>query len=170
MEQTKRLYRSRYDSVIAGVAGGLAKYFNIDPIIFRILFVALVFAGASGVLIYIILWIAVPLDPDYTFFKYNRQTGYKPTMEPPQEVEPDMEKKDEPQSEARETTFTMDVKRNPRNEGSLIAGIIFIVLGSIFLFARIIPGINMRDLWPLLLIAAGILVMRSAISKPKINS
>lgn len=165
MEQTKRLYRSRYDSVLAGVAGGLARYFSIDPIIFRILFVALVFAGASGILIYIILWIAVPLDPDYTYFKYNRPTGFTPNVEPPQDV-PFEEKKEE---EPPQTPFSFNEKRIPRNEGSLIAGIIFIVLGSIFLFARVIPGINLSDLWPLLLIAAGILVMRSALSKPKIN-
>jgi len=163
MEPSKRLYRSRYDSVIAGVAGGLARYFNIDPIIFRILFVALVFAGASGLLIYIILWIAVPLDPDFSYFKYNQPAGANPTGEA---------KQDEPFEEANksdEKPFTSNDRYAPRNEGSMIAGIIFIVLGSVFLFAKLIPSINAGDLWPLLLIAAGILVMRSALAKPKTN-
>lgn len=163
MEQTKRLYRSRYDSVIAGVSGGLGKYFNMDPIIFRILFVGLVFAGASGILIYIILWIALPLDPDFTFYKYNRQDYYKPPSDQPQDV-PFEETKAQ---EVDEKPFTFDEKRSPKNEGSLIAGVIFIALGSIFLFAKLIPSINVGDLWPLLLIAAGILVMRSAVTKPK---
>lgn len=165
MEPSKRLYRSRYDSVIAGVAGGLARYFNIDPIIFRILFVALVFAGASGVLIYIILWIAVPLDPDFSYFKFNQPPGNNPS--PFEEA-----KQEEPSEEAKEPEkkpFTFNDRYAPRNEGSMIAGIIFIVLGSVFLFAKVIPGIYIADLWPLLLIAAGILVMRSALAKPKTN-
>jgi len=165
MEPSKRLYRSRYDSVIAGVAGGLARYFNIDPIIFRIVFVVLVLAGASGLLIYIILWIAVPLDPDFSYFKYNQ-----PSVSNPSSFEE--AKQDESFEEAKkpdEKPFTFNDRYAPRNEGSMIAGIIFIVLGSVFLFAKLIPSINAGDLWPILLIAAGILVMRSALSKPKTN-
>lgn len=56
----KRLYRSETDRQIAGVCGGLADYFEVDPTLIRILFVALVFLGGPGLLIYIILWIAVP--------------------------------------------------------------------------------------------------------------
>src|SRR5215207_6539618 len=41
----RRLYRSRSDRVIWGVCGGLARYFNIDPVIVRVAAVALVFAG-----------------------------------------------------------------------------------------------------------------------------
>lgn len=56
----KRLYRDQDNRVIAGVASGIAQYFNIDPIIIRIIFVISVFLGGTGILIYIILWIAVP--------------------------------------------------------------------------------------------------------------
>lgn len=56
----KRLYRDTDNAMIAGVAAGLGKYFGLDPIIFRIIFVALTFAGASGILIYILLWLLVP--------------------------------------------------------------------------------------------------------------
>ena len=58
MEET-RLYRSTRDRVFAGVAGGLGEYFNVDPIIFRIGFIALTLGAGSGVLIYIMLWIFV---------------------------------------------------------------------------------------------------------------
>ena len=77
MEQAKRLYRNRYDTVIAGVAGGLAKYFNIDPIIARIIFVILAFTGGGGVIIYIVLWIAVPVDPDLSFHSYDYKKTYQ---------------------------------------------------------------------------------------------
>jgi phage shock protein PspC (stress-responsive transcriptional regulator) len=57
---SKRLYRSRSDRFLAGVCGGLAAYFNIDPIVFRIIFIILLFAGSVGFWIYIILWIVIP--------------------------------------------------------------------------------------------------------------
>ncbi len=59
-ETTKRLFRDTDNAMIAGVAAGLAKYLAIDPVIVRILFVALVFLGGSGILIYILLWLLVP--------------------------------------------------------------------------------------------------------------
>jgi phage shock protein C len=59
MEQS-RLYRSQQDNVIAGVCGGLGNYLNTDPLVFRILFVVAFLVGGSGLLVYIILWIAIP--------------------------------------------------------------------------------------------------------------
>lgn len=56
-----RLYRSATDKVIAGVCGGLAQYFNIDPAIIRLAFVVFALAGGASVLLYIVLWIAVPI-------------------------------------------------------------------------------------------------------------
>jgi phage shock protein PspC (stress-responsive transcriptional regulator) len=59
----RRLTRSSSDKVLAGVAGGLGRYFDIDPIIFRIGFVVLVFAGGAGILAYLAAWVLVPDDP-----------------------------------------------------------------------------------------------------------
>lgn len=56
----KRLTRSTTDRMVAGVAGGLAEYFNIDPTLVRVLFVLLALAGGPGLLIYIVLWIVMP--------------------------------------------------------------------------------------------------------------
>lgn len=61
--EPKRLYRSRTESMIAGVCGGLAQYFGIDPTIMRLIFLLLFFLGGNGLLIYLILWIVVPLEP-----------------------------------------------------------------------------------------------------------
>jgi phage shock protein C len=54
-----RLRRSRTDRVFAGVCGGLGHYFRIDPVILRIVMVALIFAGV-GLIAYLIAWIAIP--------------------------------------------------------------------------------------------------------------
>ena len=60
----KRLYRSRDQRMIAGVAGGIAEYFNIDPTIVRLIWVLLALPGGiPGVLLYIISWIIIPLEP-----------------------------------------------------------------------------------------------------------
>lgn len=58
--RAKRLYRNPDDSIIAGVCGGLAAYFRVDPLVFRILFIALIFLRGFGLLLYILLWIAMP--------------------------------------------------------------------------------------------------------------
>jgi len=59
-----KLYRSRESSVIAGVCGGMGEYFNIDPVIVRIIFFLLMLPYGIGLLIYIFAWITVPLRPD----------------------------------------------------------------------------------------------------------
>ncbi|SDL65819.1 phage shock protein C (PspC) family protein [Corynebacterium mycetoides] len=59
----KRLTRSMTDKWIAGVCGGVAQYFNIDPVLVRLLFVVLVLAGIlPGVLLYIVAWIIMPAE------------------------------------------------------------------------------------------------------------
>lgn len=55
-----RIRRSAYDRKIAGVAGGLARHFDIDPIILRVAFVVLTFFGGAGLIVYAACWILVP--------------------------------------------------------------------------------------------------------------
>ena len=57
---SNRLFRNENDKIIGGVCGGLANYFNIDPILVRIIFIVLLLAGGAGFLAYLILWIALP--------------------------------------------------------------------------------------------------------------
>lgn len=58
----KRLYRSRKDRMVWGVCGGLAEYFNIDPVIVRLVFVLLIFADGLGILAYIVMAIIFPSE------------------------------------------------------------------------------------------------------------
>lgn len=58
-----RLYRSRKDKIIAGVCGGLGKYFEIDSIIPRIIFIVLTIAGnGAGIIIYLLMYLMVPVE------------------------------------------------------------------------------------------------------------
>ncbi len=60
--KTKRLFRSKKNKVISGLCGGLGTYFNIDPVIVRLIAVGLVLIAGGGVLLYLIGWIAVPKE------------------------------------------------------------------------------------------------------------
>ena len=60
--EPRRLTRSSSDKVLGGVSGGLGRYFDIDPIIFRIGFVVLALAGGAGLLAYAAAWLLVPAD------------------------------------------------------------------------------------------------------------
>lgn len=61
---TKRLYRSRNDRMVAGVCGGLAHYFGIDPTLVRLAFAVLLLIGVgSPVLAYLVLWLIIPEEP-----------------------------------------------------------------------------------------------------------
>lgn len=60
----KRLYRSRTNKILGGVCGGLGNYFNVDPVLIRLLWVIFIFISVgAGVLAYIIAWIIIPEEP-----------------------------------------------------------------------------------------------------------
>ena len=61
-EHVKRLYRSRDERVIWGICGGMAKYFNTDPVLVRVLWVLFIFLCGLGILAYIILRFVIPLE------------------------------------------------------------------------------------------------------------
>jgi len=62
---TKKLYRKPKEQMIAGVCAGLAEYLNLDLVIVRLIFVLLLLMGGHGLLIYVILWIIMPVQPPY---------------------------------------------------------------------------------------------------------
>ena len=61
--ENRRLYRSRSDRMISGIAGGLGEYLNVDSTIVRLLFVFFALAGGPGLLVYIVMLLVVPEEP-----------------------------------------------------------------------------------------------------------
>lgn len=59
----KKLYRSRGNRVLGGVCGGIGEYFEIDPVLVRLIFLILFFVAGVGFLGYIIAWIIIPERP-----------------------------------------------------------------------------------------------------------
>jgi phage shock protein C len=70
-----RLYRSRDDRVIAGVAGGIARYLGIDPVLVRLAIVALAIVAGSGVVAYLIAWLIIPEEPGTGEAEYRAATA-----------------------------------------------------------------------------------------------
>ncbi|MEA3297439.1 MAG: PspC domain-containing protein [candidate division Zixibacteria bacterium] len=71
---SKQLYRSETNKIVAGVCGGLGEYFDVDPVLVRIVTVLLIFSTGVAVLGYIIAWIIVP--------KRELEAGVEPTPTP----------------------------------------------------------------------------------------
>lgn len=165
-----RLYRIVNGKVIGGVAGGLAEYFGIDPTIMRIIFILLTLIGGGGILIYLILWIVVPekytLYPPFGNYSgtgsstaYGNTTGVGETYEgyapgvPGNPVTPTYVNPESPKSKI---------------DGSLIAGLVLILIGSFFLFERFVPRLDFGDFWPLLLVLiGGLMIVRGIPSMRK---
>ncbi len=65
MPKIPRLYRSEKEKILGGVCGGIAEYLKVDPVLIRLLWVAAVLFGGTGILLYIIAWIIIPKNPNH---------------------------------------------------------------------------------------------------------
>jgi len=144
---TKRLYRSPDGKFIGGVATGIAEYFDIDPVLVRLLFVVLTFINGIGILAYIILWIVVP---------------YKPTL-------PVSTTATEAEGSVSSSDQIPAGTTASHNASASSFGIILIGLGVLFLLNNFIPSFSLRDFWPLILIAVGGGMLWYAIPKKATN-
>lgn len=154
METTERLYRSTSNKVIGGVASGLADYFNIDVVLARVVFVLLAFFGGGGVLIYIVMWIIIPGQNSH----YTNQQRFN-------DGKTSNESSADESGDTSNNEMTSKRTAKPSNTG-LIAGIVLIFLGMLFLVDRLLPWYNVTDFWPLLLVAVGVLIIKPDIFKP----
>ena len=68
----RRLCKSRDDRIVAGVCGGLAEFFGLDPTIIRVIWAVMICMGGSGLLLYIICAIVIPNDTDGRSSYQNR--------------------------------------------------------------------------------------------------
>lgn len=78
----RRLYRSRNERRLAGVAGGIAEYLNWDPTVVRVAWVISVFFMGMGLLLYIILAFVMPLEPIPATAMPASSSGPVPTSAP----------------------------------------------------------------------------------------
>jgi phage shock protein PspC (stress-responsive transcriptional regulator) len=110
MLMNRRLYRSRTDSVIGGVAGGVAEYLDVDPSIVRIVWAVLaIVTGGIFFVLYIVMWIVVPEGAQIPGApRYQPGPGAMPGWTPPAAGQPAMPAAAMPPAEEGEMTVTPD--------------------------------------------------------------
>jgi phage shock protein PspC (stress-responsive transcriptional regulator) len=151
--QREGLFRSRTDRVFGGVAGGIARSLHSDPAIIRIIFAILIIFGGGGLLLYLILWIAIPEEPFQSFEDATFSGEAKPGDGQP----------------AAEQTYPPSAYVPRRQSGPLVVGLILIAIGGLFLVDRLLPNINFRfhDFWPIIIVIAGLALIYSSFSGTK---
>lgn len=160
----KRLYRFEHDKMLAGVCSGLADYFDVEVTWVRIAFIVATLAGFSGLLVYIILWIAIPRKP-YAPGYPNYNTDYRVYNE--QYTASSMPGAAQQTGEDSEPILP---RKRKSGNGSVIAGLILIGFGGFFLLDEfdIIPyWFDFGRLWPLVIIIPGILMVARSGRKEK---
>jgi phage shock protein C len=150
----KRLYRSRIDRMIGGVAGGLADYFDIDPTLVRVLFVVSIFIGGGGILAYIILWIVVPEGPIITSFGSSESTSNESQDSSRFDANRFNAEINEKVNQA--TNEINKIVEEARSNKKVFGGTILILLGVLFLLDNLFPRFDFGDYWPIILIAIGV--------------
>ncbi|MFQ3683050.1 PspC domain-containing protein [Roseiflexus sp.] len=176
-----RLVRSRRDAVIAGVCGGLGEYFQIDPVIVRLIFVLVTLTSGIGFLLYPILWIIMPKAPpgvsafsgaeqqmeehSAVFSRQAYQAQY--ARQAGRAEAPFADASSEPPSTGQTINLRLDPaaspmsvsKPSPRRRLNWV-GIVLIALGGLILAEQF--GIDTDIVLPLLMIVlGGVLIFRS---------
>jgi len=143
----RRLYRSRREEMISGVAGGVAEYLDLDPSIVRVVWAVLaLITGGVFFIVYVVMWIVVPQAPEGP--ESSDATGADPGGAAPSSgwVPP--------------SGWAAQGGRRPHRHsggGSWIFGLILIGLGIYFLAREYLPDIDVDRLWPLGLVVIGLL-------------
>lgn len=148
----QKLYRSRTQKVLGGVCGGLGEYLNLDPVLVRVIFVVLAFFHGLGLILYVIMLVIVPQKPI--------------VWQMPGETAPIDTSTNVSTDEAQQSTVfeTSQLKQEP-SKGKVIAGIVLIVLGVVFLFENIWPIFDFENFFPLILVGIGIVILWNALRK-----
>ncbi len=147
---TKKLHRSRQNKLLAGVAGGIAEYFDIDPVIVRALFVVTTIGWGISLLLYILLWIIVPLNN----LIIVQESTINFTEDNSTNVNYFEELSDKNEVSKRKTVF----------------GITLILIGLLMLLENLLPNLYFTDWWPVVLVAVGIYFLSGTINKSRNNN
>jgi phage shock protein C len=146
----RRLYRSRRDSVLGGVAGGVADYFDMDPSIVRVVWAVLALVtGGIFLVLYIVMWIVVPEGPGAaTVARAAAEPGSEPAATDASAAAP-----------ATDWETQEHRLRRGGSGGAVIFGVILIGVGVWFLVDQYLPAIDSDLLWPVALVVLGIVLL-----------
>lgn len=166
----ERLYRSRDDRVLFGVAGGMAEYFDLDPSVVRLVWALLVVLGGAGLLLYIVAAIVIPEEP-YGVGAPGYDAPAGSTMPPgavpgtpagaPAAVDPWTAR-----AQARAARRAARRANRGPSSGGLVIGAILILVGAWFLARDLLPTFDDALVGPAVLIVIGLLLVAAAVRRP----
>ena len=148
----RRLYRCRENRVLAGVAAGVAEFFDLDPTLVRLLWFLSIFVGGLGILLYIGMAIIVPLEP----------AGAVPAPETAPVLG----------AAHNHAAGASEGHRHGRAGSGRVAmflGFALILFGGLALLDLALPdlGLSWRQLWPVLIIGLGGLLIAGALRRER---
>ena len=162
----RRLYRSSRDSILGGVAGGVADYFDMDPSIVRIVWAVLALVtGGIFLVLYIVMWIVVPEGPSAATVARAAAPDASEPGEPGSE--PATTVASEPGGAPAVNWETQEQRlRRAGSGGAVIFGLILIGAGVWFLVDQYLPAIDSDLLWPVALVILGVVLLVVALRRP----
>lgn len=171
----RRLYRSTQDRRLAGVAGGLADYLDVDPTLVRILWVVSVFFGGFTILLYIAMALIVPegtwgpngspwtppADP-----AWNQPQGNAPWNQPGA-GQPGSGQPGSGAWWSAAAPAPQPVRHERRERGLFVpfVGLLLILGGSLALAQEFVPGLDRHVVWPAFLLGTGVLLVLAAMRR-----
>jgi len=162
----RRFHRSRKDKLIGGVCGGLADYFGIDPVIIRVVFVALALSGGIGLVAYVVLWIVAPLEA--TPVLAAGQSGAQPAAWVTPETAGAPPSPQSPAGPAVAPCVSAPAGRTAASSDGarVVFGVILLVVGVLLTLRNLgvqwfrwLYFIRIQHLWPVILIAIGVALL-----------
>ncbi len=147
----KKLYKSSTNKIVDGVCGGLGEYFNVDPVIVRIVFVILIFWGGVGIVLYIIGMLIIPESPEA-----------KKEKEMAEKLKKDATEIGKKANAAAQQIAAEANKKFGNKNGAQVFGLILIGLGLFFMLQTVFPWIDFGNFWWLILIGLGVMLLLTA--------
>ena len=151
--ENRKLRRNPMNRVIGGVCSGLADFFGVDVALMRIAFVIAFLFASFGFWLYIILWIVLPENGQQTTDNGQQSFGQSQSQSQGQG------QSQSPQSES------VSVSKSESKVKSIFAGAFIILIGLLFLVNNFIPINWVWKLWPLILVAIGVVLIITARKK-----
>ena len=131
--------------MLFGVAGGMARFLDIDPSIVRIVWALLVIAGGAGLLLYIVAAIVIPEEP----------VGYASAGGATSDPGGGSGASAASSPSGPSWGYRAGVDRRDRGGGAVLLGLVLVVLGGWFLLQRFLPSIDTDLVWPVVLLLLG---------------
>ena len=154
----RRLSRCRDNRMLAGVASGMAEYFEVDPTLIRVLWLISIFFGGLGLFAYIVLAIIMPLEPEVG----PSATGTATDETGEAAAAPDGSATGWHSAPATHRHVT-------RDNGRIVtfAGIALILFGALALVGVYLPDLadGGRFLWPAFILGIGALLVAGAVRR-----